>query len=94
MKKFDDLPDEEKEQYYELVVEILGEGLYCDRVWSAWSYNTMTENDFYLLSDDDGYVHEKAELIYNFMGTMIEQKVNSEMRKNKIKNFLDRTLNK
>lgn len=25
----------------------------CNRVWSAWSYETMTQSDFFKLTDDD-----------------------------------------
>ena len=40
-------------------------GLYwCDRVWSAWSYGTMTEDDFYPAEDDDNI---GPELISNIL---------------------------
>jgi len=37
-------------------------GLYqCDRVWSAWSYGTMTEEDFSPAEDDEDLVNEMGD---------------------------------
>lgn len=32
----------------------------CTRVWSAWSYGTMTDSDFVQIADDDARVDEIA----------------------------------
>lgn len=38
----------------------LSDALYCNRVWDAWHYGTMSENDFVCLADDDSYVESMA----------------------------------
>ena len=35
--------------------------LVCTRVWSAWGYNTMSEDDFELACEDENIINE----IYN-----------------------------
>jgi len=35
-----------REDLKRIIVENLKGNYYCDRVWSAWSYGTMTEDDF------------------------------------------------
>lgn len=35
------------------VADILGDAYHCTRAWSAWSYGTMTEDDFYSVSESD-----------------------------------------
>ncbi len=65
MIKFEDLPDEERQKYYDLVTDILGDSYYCSRVWEAWWVGTMTHEDFSLMAEDDCYVSEKAKMLYN-----------------------------
>lgn len=64
MIKFEELSDEERQKYYDLVTDILGDSYYCARVWEAWYYGTMTQDDFSLMGEDDCYVAEKAEMLY------------------------------
>lgn len=40
------------------ITEALGDAMDCTRVWSAWSYGTMGENDFVRVADDQGRVIE------------------------------------
>lgn len=35
-----------REEIKRVIVENLKGNYYCDRVWSAWDHNTMTEEDF------------------------------------------------
>lgn len=46
------------EELREAVRASLGEALDCTRVWSAWSYGTMSESDFVQVADDDERVEE------------------------------------
>lgn len=41
---------------YDAMVEQLGDLYCCGRVWSAWSYGTMHEDDFSIASEDDDIV--------------------------------------
>lgn len=34
---------------------------FCDCVWSAWSYNTMTQDDFLAMSEDEDYLKDILE---------------------------------
>jgi hypothetical protein len=38
--------------------DALGEALDCTRVWEAWSYGTMTEDDFSPVRDDEARMEE------------------------------------
>lgn len=43
--------------------EGLREAYDCMRVWSAWSYRTMSETDFVLVAEDDSRLRETAEAV-------------------------------
>lgn len=65
-KEFVDLGDSEQEKYIKIAETLIdGEFYYCERVWSAWGYGTMSQDDFKLLCEDDGFMLELAEKIYN-----------------------------
>lgn len=64
--KYNELTENEKQVFRDMVISVIGDGMYCMRVWSAWSSKTMSENDFYNLAEDNDYVEEKAEELYNF----------------------------
>lgn len=64
---FPELSDDKKEELFELSKIIFGELLYCDRVWSAWGYGTMSADDFSLAADDDALIEEAAEHIFEFI---------------------------
>ena len=81
MVEFKELPEEEQQKYIELASSILDGQLYCDRSWDAWHYNTMSENDFYNSNEDEGFVYEKAEEIYNFLKTRIRNSILEEIIK-------------
>jgi len=41
------------------------EMLICTRVWEAWGYDTMTQDDFALVSEDDEVINELAENLWH-----------------------------
>lgn len=50
------------------------QGFYwCDRVWSAWSYGTMTEDDFYPAEDDEDWINETVGSILKFKDEKIKK---------------------
>jgi hypothetical protein len=59
-----DLSDEERQPYIDLAIQILSNLWYCTRVWSAWSYNTMTQDDFIPANEDDDIINNTACIIY------------------------------
>lgn len=56
----------------ETLVTELDEALFCERVWSAWGYGTMSENDFYNVAEDEQFIDDLAEKILKIKkgGTM------------------------
>lgn len=50
----------------DLVGHILRDLYYCNRVWSAWSYGTMGQDDFILAGDDDDIFSGAADDIKAF----------------------------
>ena len=65
--KFEDLEEPMQTKFVDLAASILDQTYFCGRVWSAWSYGTMSQSDFSLAVEDDDFVYEKAEDIYNAM---------------------------
>jgi hypothetical protein len=63
MKRFDELTEDQQQgiiDSYDLT------DIYCcTRVWAAWSYGTMTEDDFILASEDDNIPVDIARDVYN-----------------------------
>jgi hypothetical protein len=55
------LTDAQKQAVYGAVTEALGDAYDCLRVWSAWVYGTMSEDDFRLVSEDGDRVAEIAD---------------------------------
>ena len=39
--------------------------LICTRVWEAWGYDTMTQDDFALVAEDDEVINELAENLWH-----------------------------
>jgi len=50
--------DEQIDAAKDAVAESLGDAYDCTRVWSAWSYGTMGSDDFSMVAEDSGRVHE------------------------------------
>lgn len=63
-KEWAELPDEVKQPYWDLVCELLGDAMHCQRDWSAWGWNTMQSNDFSPAYEDDDYVNNLAMNMY------------------------------
>ena len=62
--KFNGLPEEVKEKYYQRVTETLDGFLWCNRVWEAWYIGTMSESDFIPAGEDPDVIHEHAVKMY------------------------------
>ena len=56
-----EVTEELREAVCAAVQEALGTALDCTRVWSAWSYGTMSQDDFVLVAEDDSRVEEIAD---------------------------------
>lgn len=54
-----------KQKLVEAIREQLKDALYCTRVWEAWSYGTMQEDDFVCLAEVDDYVEDMANTVLN-----------------------------
>jgi hypothetical protein len=59
----------EREQVCTAVEGALGDAYDCTRVWSAWAYGTMSENDFVQVSSDAARVAEIADAAISAMGS-------------------------
>ncbi|KAA0910652.1 hypothetical protein [Pusillimonas sp. ANT_WB101] len=55
------LTDATKEAVDEAVAHALGDAYDCNRVWEAWSYNTMGRDDFSLITEDSDRLREVSE---------------------------------
>lgn len=58
-----DVPEELPVHVLDAVSESLGNAYDCMRTWSAWSYNTMRQNDFVLVGEDSERVEEIARAV-------------------------------
>lgn len=50
---FEKLPKETQQKFLDRVSETLDGFLWCSRTWGAWSYGTMSQDDFTDAADDD-----------------------------------------
>lgn len=50
--------EDAKERLREAISEALGEALDCTRVWEAWGYGTMSQDDFQPVNDDPDRLEE------------------------------------
>ena len=44
--------------------EVLQDFYSCTRVWEAWSYGTMSRDDFKLANEDDEILEDTARYLY------------------------------
>lgn len=47
----------------------LGEAMDCTRVWSAWGYGTMSEDDFEIIADDPERLDELTQAVLNSLSS-------------------------
>ena len=67
MKTWEDLTEEDRKLYFDKAIEVLQDHYTCTRVWSAWSYGTMTQDDFRLAAEDDNIVSDTAKMLFDFV---------------------------
>ena len=67
MKHWEDLTEEDRKPYFDKAVEILHDHYTCTRVWSAWGYGTMSQDDFHLAAEDDDIVSDTAKKLFDFV---------------------------
>jgi hypothetical protein len=56
-----EITEEMREKVREAVAEAVGDAYDCTRVWSAWSYGTMGEDDFVPVADQADRIAEIAD---------------------------------
>ena len=64
MKKWDDLSEEQQAGLIEEVAGCCGDMYWCDRMWSAWSYGTMSQDDFHPAEECDDFISDVAKAVY------------------------------
>ena len=57
------ITDQMREAAMDAVAEALGDAYDCTRVWSAWSYGTMSQDDFCLVAEDAGRLGEIVDAV-------------------------------
>ena len=55
------------------VSESLGDAYDCLKVWSAWSYGTMSQDDFSLISEDGDRVYEIADAAIHSISEAVDE---------------------
>lgn len=63
---FVELSEEQRQPYIALAIKVLSGLNFCTRDWQAWSYGTMTQDDFGEAACDDELIFDRAEMIYLF----------------------------
>jgi hypothetical protein len=66
MTNWEELKEDDRNYYLDKAIEILQDHYICTRVWSAWSYGTMTKDDFELAAENDDVVLDTARMLFNF----------------------------
>jgi len=65
-----ELADEEtRETFIDKAADLLRDTYICTRVWSAWGYGTMTQDDFVESYSADDRVEEVASELFEFTNT-------------------------
>lgn len=66
MSKFKDLPENIQQKYIDKAAEFITPDMFfCTRTWEAWEVGTMTKDDFAPMEEDDDFIHDLAELLFN-----------------------------
>jgi hypothetical protein len=83
------LSDEQRQVYFDKAIEILQDHLTCTRDWSAWSYGTMSQDDFLLAAEDDDIITDTAKMIYDFTSNqLIEARKTIQSQRESLENFI------
>ena len=64
MKKFEDLPQETIDKFYDEAAKILDDLWWCSRKWSGWQYKTMRQDDFVYAPEDEQLMEHTAKRLY------------------------------
>lgn len=62
---WDDLTEEQRDELVEAVAECCGDMYWCQRVWSAWSYGTMSQDDFIPADDCEDFLNDVAKSVFD-----------------------------
>lgn len=57
-----------REFVMDAIAQALGDAYDCTRVWSAWGYGTMSQDDFHLIAEDGDRLSEIADAAIMVMG--------------------------
>jgi hypothetical protein len=72
MKKWEELTELEKNTLADTVADNTGDTYWCKRVWSAWSYGTMTQEDFEPLGESNDFLDDVSKSLYEKIYEMHE----------------------
>jgi hypothetical protein len=63
--KFEDQPQDVQQHYKDTAQGFIDNDLYfCTRLWDAWLYGTMSEDDFVQAKHDEDFINDLAELLF------------------------------
>ena len=65
IKFWDDLTEEQQNEYVEEVSKKMPEAFFCSESWSAWQTETMTEWDFDSTKSNNDWIWNIAGELYN-----------------------------
>jgi len=60
----------------------------CDRCWSAWSYNTMSEDDFYPANEDEDIIQDVKDSIMKLSFEKLEKNTDKDSEIYFLENWL------
>ncbi len=65
----------------DLLTLYFNECYFCTRVWSAWGYNTMKPDDFCGVEDDEDYLDEFKDMIFDLTEKFYDEtRLKTELR--------------
>ena len=59
-----------QDEIRDAALSILNDTYYCTRVWEAWQFGTMSEDDFVALDNYDEKINETIEIITNLISSL------------------------
>lgn len=69
MKTWEELSEDDRKPYFDKAVEVLQDHLTCTRVWSAWSYGTISQDDFRFAAEDTDIVSDTAKTLFDMFSS-------------------------